>query len=78
VIVALPEHLLSFKLSGLQRLSDGRIYEARKLVETQAWLTRKARDVLDECDSILAIRTQLIYPSGSQKTIDGHLTDGKL
>jgi hypothetical protein len=28
--------------------------------------------VLDECDVSLAIRTQLIYPSGSQQTVDGH------
>jgi hypothetical protein len=72
VMLALPEHLLSFKLSGLQRLSDGRINEAKTMIQVQDWLTRKARDVLDECDSILAIRTQLIYPSGSQKTVDGH------
>ncbi|RDL37029.1 Uncharacterized protein BP5553_04462 [Venustampulla echinocandica] len=72
VMLALPEHLLSFKLSGLQRLSDGRINEAKTMIKVQDWLTGKARDVLDECDSILAIRTQLIYPSGSQTTVDGH------
>ncbi len=31
-----------------------------------------SRTILDECDYTLAIRTQLIYPSGSQKTVDGH------
>ena len=72
MMLALPEHLLSFMLSGLQRLSDGRVDEAKAMIQVQDWLTRKARDVLDECDSILAIRTQLIYPSGSQKTVDGH------
>lgn len=30
------------------------------------------RDVLDECDFTLAVKTQLIYPSGSQLTVDGH------
>ena len=72
VMLALPEHLLSFMLSGLQRLSDDRLVQAKPMIHVQDWLTRKARDVLDECDSILAIRTQLIYPSGSQKTVDGH------
>ena len=72
VMLTLPEHLLSFKLSGLQLLSDDRMEEAKAMIQVQDWLTRKARDVLDECDTILAIRTQLIYPSGSQKTVDGH------
>ncbi|KAH7403218.1 hypothetical protein BKA64DRAFT_443813 [Cadophora sp. MPI-SDFR-AT-0126] len=72
IIIALPEHLLSFKLSGLQRLSDGKIVDAKAMIETQSWLHRYARDVIDECDSILALRTQLIYPSGTQKVVDGH------
>ena len=71
-MLALPEHLLSFMLSGLQRLSDARISEAASMIEVQNWLTRRARDVLDECDNILALRTQLIYPSRPQKTVDGH------
>jgi hypothetical protein len=72
IVLALPEHVLSFKLSGLQRLCDGRLEEAALMIKAQAWLDRKARDVLDECDVSLAIRTQLIYPSGSQQTVDGH------
>ncbi|TVY49278.1 hypothetical protein LOCC1_G002062 [Lachnellula occidentalis] len=72
VILALPEHLLSFKLSGLQRLSDSLIPEAKTMVNVQSYLNRFSRDILDEADYILAIRTQLIYPSGSQKTVDGH------
>ncbi|KAL3421378.1 hypothetical protein PVAG01_07823, partial [Phlyctema vagabunda] len=71
VMISLPEHLLSFKLSGLQRLSDSRIPEAIPLVNVQSWLTKKCRDVLDECDFTLAVRTQLIYPSGSMTTVDG-------
>jgi hypothetical protein len=72
VMLALPEHILSFKLSGLQRVSDSRLLEAGHMVEVQDWLTAKARDVLDESDVTLAVRTQLIYPSGTQQTVDGH------
>lgn len=72
VLVALPEHILSFRLSGLQRLSDSRIQEATQMVKIQAWIGKVCRDVLDECDFTLAVRTQLIYPSGSQLTVDGH------
>lgn len=72
VIVALPEHILSFKLSGLQRLSDTRIDEATRMIKAEAYFLRCSRDILDESDFTLAVRTQLVYPSGSQTTVDGH------
>ncbi|KAK6539145.1 hypothetical protein TWF694_009389 [Orbilia ellipsospora] len=72
LIVSLPEHNLSFMLSGLQRLSDGQLENAKPMVRIQSWLNRFSRDILDESDFTLAVRTQLIYPSGSQKAFDGH------
>ncbi|KAK6334542.1 hypothetical protein TWF730_003756 [Orbilia blumenaviensis] len=72
LMICLPEHTLSFMLSGLQRLSDGRIEEASPMIRLQGWLSKFSRDVLDESDFTLAVRTQLIYPSGSQKAFDGH------
>src|SRR5277367_2285934 len=50
VVIALPEHILSFYLSGLQRLSDTRIPEATQMVKIQAWMRKNCRDILDECD----------------------------
>ena len=72
IVLALPEHILSFRLSGIQRLCDGKVEEAALMIKTQAHFDQHARDVLDECDVTLGIRTQLIYPSGSQQTVDGH------
>ena len=72
IMLVLPEHLLSFKLSGLQRLSEKRLAEAKPMISTQGWLQSTSRDVLDESDFILAVRTQLIYPSGEQVAVDGH------
>jgi len=72
ILLALPEHILSFKLSGLQRLSDWKLMEARPMLEFQDWLSKSSRDVLDESDFTLAVKTQLIYPSGSQSSVDGH------
>lgn len=72
VMVTLPEHVLSFKLSGLQRLSDKRLAEATQMVKVHQWMQRVARDILDECDFTLSARTQLIYPSGTQAAVDGH------
>ena len=72
VMLAIPEHVLSFMLSGLQRLSDARLPEATQLVKVQDWMRDVCRDVLDESDFTLAVRTQLIFPSGSQTAVDGH------
>ncbi|KAF8867182.1 hypothetical protein BDZ45DRAFT_609382 [Acephala macrosclerotiorum] len=72
VILTTPEHILSYKLSGLQRLADSRLDEAREMVTFQSWLTDTCRDVLDESDFTLAVKTQLIYPSGPQISVDGH------
>jgi hypothetical protein len=72
VMLSLPENILSFKLGGLQRLCDEKLEQANIMIKMQQWLDRNARDVLDECDVSLAIRTQLIYPSGFQMAVDGH------
>ncbi|KIV78786.1 hypothetical protein PV11_06396 [Exophiala sideris] len=73
VILALPEHMMSFMLSGHQRLLDGRVEEAKQMIKIQKWLNKKCRDVFDESDFSMAVKTQLIYPSGPQVTVDGGL-----
>ncbi|GKZ27998.1 hypothetical protein AbraCBS73388_008502, partial [Aspergillus brasiliensis] len=72
IVLGVPEHALSFKLSGLQRVSDLKLAEAAEMIVIQDWIDRIGRDVLDECDYTLAVKTQLIYPSGSQLAVDGH------
>ncbi|RYP10373.1 hypothetical protein DL764_000707 [Monosporascus ibericus] len=72
ILLTLPEHQLSFMLSGLQRVLDNRVPEAKMMVRVQKWLQSHARDILDESDHTLAVKTQLIYPSGSQMAVDGH------
>jgi hypothetical protein len=72
VILNAPEHVLSYKLSGLQHLADSKLEAAREMVQFQSWLTATCRDVLDESDFTLAVKTQLIYPSGPQISVDGH------
>ena len=42
------------------------------MIKIQEWISKVSRDVIDEANSILAVRTQLIHPSGTQRTIDGH------
>ncbi|KAF5023718.1 hypothetical protein F66182_4222 [Fusarium sp. NRRL 66182] len=72
VMLCLPEHIMSFKLSGLQQLVDGELKRAKRMVDIQRWLERWCRDILDESDFTLSAKTQLIYPSGIPTTVDGH------
>ncbi|RFU32830.1 hypothetical protein B7463_g3489, partial [Scytalidium lignicola] len=72
IILTIPEHILSYKLSGLQRLADYQLDQAQKMIEFQSWLTEISRDILDESDFTLAAKTQLIYPNGPQLPVDGH------
>jgi hypothetical protein len=71
VMICLPEHLLSFTLSGLQRVLDNKTNEAAVMLKTQSWLKCVCRDVLDESDLTLSIKCQLVYPSGTQIALDG-------
>lgn len=72
IMLAIPEHVLSFKLCGLQRVSDSKFAEAYQMIAIQKWMDQVCRDILDECDFTLATKTQLIYPSGAQLAVDGH------
>jgi len=72
VILAAPEHILSYKLSGLQYLASSKLNIAQEMISFQSWLNSTCRDVLDESDVSLAVKTQLIYPSGDQTIVDGH------
>ncbi|CAE6446943.1 unnamed protein product [Rhizoctonia solani] len=76
ILLAQPEHILSFKLMGIERListgdsSDDTV--ARALRNTQGWLETHTRDILDESDEILHVRYQLVYTIGEQQPPDDH------
>jgi len=73
VLVAQPEHILSFRLMVIDRmLSSGSPlnHVAQKLQEMQTWLTSTSRDILDESDEILHVRYQLIYTMAQQQPFD--------
>ncbi|KAL1869170.1 hypothetical protein Daus18300_005707 [Diaporthe australafricana] len=71
ILLTTSDHMLSFKLSGLQRLLDSKPVEAEAMIRFQETLTRCSRDVIDESDFTLGVKTQLIYPSGPQLSVDG-------
>ncbi|KAL8922139.1 MAG: hypothetical protein Q9208_005334 [Pyrenodesmia sp. 3 TL-2023] len=71
ILLAQPEHILSFKLMGIERFASGQGKIAAQLLETQTWLNERCRDVLDESDEILDVKFQLIYTLGTQRSMDG-------
>lgn len=71
ILLAQPEHILSFKLMGIERFASGQGKIAAQLLETQTWLNEHCRDVLDESDEILDVKFQLIYTLGTQRSMDG-------
>ncbi|KZV68205.1 hypothetical protein PENSPDRAFT_754325 [Peniophora sp. CONT] len=77
VLVIQPEHILSFKLMGLDYLMSRSPEQldhavASSLWESQRWVSTQTRDILDESDELLHARYQLIYTMGLQQPVDGH------
>ncbi|QRW06903.1 kinase-like protein [Ceratobasidium sp. AG-Ba] len=76
ILLAQPEHILSFKLMGVDQLlsySTNKAFStARRLQDMERWLQNNARDILDESDEILHVRYQLVYTVGEQQSLEGH------
>lgn len=71
VLLTTTDHILSFELSGLQRLADEKLEAATWMIAFQRQLDKVCRDIIDESDLTLGVKTQLIYPSGPQVRVDG-------
>ncbi|KAF8326322.1 uncharacterized protein EI90DRAFT_2975813 [Cantharellus anzutake] len=73
ILVMQPEHVLSFKLTGIERqLSSARrkgTPTPNAMLELQRWLDANVRDILDESDEILAVKCQLVYTVGTQQPL---------
>jgi len=79
VLIAQPDHILSFKLMVADhniQLANARPIPptsiARPLLDLERWLWRYSRDILDESDEILRVRYQVIYTAGFQEPMYDH------
>jgi hypothetical protein len=70
ILLVQPEHLLSFKLMGLECLLSGQPGTARPLLAMQAWFDQVSRDIVDESDVNFSVTFELIYTMGSQRLIE--------
>src|ERR1700761_3322065 len=69
VLLATPEHMLSFRLMGIEHFCK-QSSTADHLGKVQKWLDSEARDILDESDEILDVRYQMIYTIGQQRALE--------
>ncbi|KAH7108706.1 hypothetical protein B0J11DRAFT_586827 [Dendryphion nanum] len=67
VILSVPEHILSYELSGLQNLVDGHVNTAEQMIEFQDWLNAKCRDWY----SIGRRRASALMASGASPSFPG-------
>ncbi|ROW01894.1 hypothetical protein VMCG_05551 [Cytospora schulzeri] len=70
VMLVQPEHILSFKLMGLQSLimarEATRVEIGKSLLQTQHLFDTKTRDIVDESDENFSVKFELIYTMGEQ------------
>jgi hypothetical protein len=70
ILLVQPEHILSFKLMGLECLSTGKEAIGRSLLNTQEFFDTSSRDLVDESDENFSVKFELIYTMGMQRPIE--------
>ncbi|KAF1930947.1 uncharacterized protein M421DRAFT_57599 [Didymella exigua CBS 183.55] len=69
ILLIQPEHILSFKLMGIESLLTEKPATARLLLDTVQWFDQVSRDIVDESDENFSVKFELIYTMGSQRAI---------
>ncbi|KAH9906006.1 hypothetical protein F4778DRAFT_802433, partial [Xylariomycetidae sp. FL2044] len=67
ILLAQPEHILSFKLMGIECMLTGRKKIGQALLEIQRSLQDSCRDIVDESDENFSPKFELVYTLGSQR-----------
>ncbi|RMD42864.1 hypothetical protein DV735_g2274, partial [Chaetothyriales sp. CBS 134920] len=70
ILLVQPEHILSFKLMGLECLITGKDSIGRALLRTQDFFEESSRDIVDESDENFSVRFELIYTMGMQRPVE--------
>jgi hypothetical protein len=70
VILAQPEHILSFKLMSVESVLLNQHDVSSSLLQIQQFLDGHTRDIIDESDENFSPHFELVYTMGSQQSID--------
>jgi hypothetical protein len=69
ILLVHPEHILSFKLRAVESALTRQVC-AQSLLDTQEFLDRVSRDIVDESDENFSVKFELVYTMGSQRPVD--------
>ncbi|KAJ4296532.1 hypothetical protein N0V90_006577 [Kalmusia sp. IMI 367209] len=75
ILLVQPEHLLSFKLMGIECLINEKHELGHSLLRIQEFFDLKSRDIVDESDENFSPKFELVYTIGTQRPID--MTPGR-
>ncbi|XDG05212.1 hypothetical protein ABKA04_004827 [Annulohypoxylon sp. FPYF3050] len=67
VFLVQPEHILSFKLMGIECISTQRGEIGRSLAQLQVDDDSNTRDIVDESDENFSVKFELVYTMGTQR-----------
>ncbi|KAL2186630.1 hypothetical protein L209DRAFT_711026 [Thermothelomyces heterothallicus CBS 203.75] len=70
VLLVQPEHLLSFKLMGLESIYAQPGSIGQEILQTYREFEAVSRDIVDESDENFSVKFELIYTMGAQQPID--------
>lgn len=70
VMLVQPEHILSFKLMGLESMITGNEAIGCSMLRTQQLFDLHSRDIVDESDENFSAKFELVYTMGTQTSID--------
>ena len=74
VLLVQPEHLLSFKLMGIDRSwaekEESKDTLGSKIVELHQKFESASRDIVDESDENFSVKFELVYTMGSQEAVE--------
>ncbi|KAE8440778.1 hypothetical protein EG329_006578 [Mollisiaceae sp. DMI_Dod_QoI] len=70
VLLVQPEHILSFKLMGLECFISNKEIVGQYLLNTQDFFDTSSRDIVDESDENFNVKFELIYTMGMQQPIE--------
>lgn len=70
MLLVQPEHILSFKLMGIECLIGGQTNLGKSLLRTQQFFDTSSRDIVDESDENFSVKFELVYTMGSQRPVE--------
>ncbi|KAK3721140.1 hypothetical protein LTR37_003430 [Vermiconidia calcicola] len=70
ILLVQPEHILSFKLMGIECYNAGKPSVGQSLLLMQDMFDSCSRDILDESDENLSVKFELTYTIGTQQPIE--------